>query len=68
MAYLSLVRSQLEYAYVAWDPHHLKEVSNLEQVQRKAARFVKQDYSKYSSVTRMIHERGWKTYKREEKT
>ncbi len=27
---------------------------------RKAARFVKQYYAKYSSVTRMIHEHGWK--------
>ena len=60
MAYLSLVRSQLEYACVAWDPHKIKDISNLEKVQRKAARFVKQDYSKYSSVTRMIQELGWK--------
>ena len=59
MAYLPLVRSQLEYACVAWDPHKIKDISNLEKVQRKAARFVKQDYSKYSSVTRMIHGLGW---------
>ncbi len=30
-------------------------------MQRKAARFVTQDYSKYNSVTRMIHELGWKS-------
>jgi hypothetical protein len=60
MAYLSLVRSQLEYACVAWDPHKIKDITNLEKIQRKAARFVKQDYSNYSSVTRMIQELGWK--------
>ncbi len=60
MAHLSLVRFQLEYACVTWDPHHLKDISNLEKIQRKAERFVKQDHSKYSSVTRMIHELGWK--------
>ncbi len=27
---------------------------------RKAARFVKQEYAKYCSVTRMVHELGWK--------
>jgi hypothetical protein len=67
MAYLSLVRSQLEYACVAWDPHKIKDISNLERVQRKAARFVKQDYSKYSSVTRMIQKLGWKNLKERRK-
>ncbi len=38
----------------------IKDIANLEKVQRKAARFVKQDYSKYKSVTRMIHEVVWK--------
>ncbi len=60
LTYLSQLRSQLEYAYVVWDPYQIKNISNLEKVQRKAARFVKQDYSKYNSVTRMIHELGWK--------
>jgi hypothetical protein len=59
MAYLS----QLEYACVAWDPHKIKDISNLEKVQRKAARYVKQNYSKHSSVTRMIQELGWKNLK-----
>ena len=40
-------------------PYQIKDISNLEKVQRKAARFVKQDYSKYNSVTRMILELGW---------
>ncbi len=55
---LSLVRPKLEYACVAWEPY--KKISQfLTKVQRKAARFVKQDYSKYISVTRMIYEHAW---------
>ncbi len=53
------MRSQLEYTCVAWDPYQIKDISNLEKVQRKAARFIKEDYSKYNSVIRMIHELGW---------
>ncbi len=60
MADLSLVRSQLEYACVTWDPYYLNDISNFENIKNKAARFVKQCYSKYSSVIRMIHELCWK--------
>ncbi len=45
LAYLTLVRSQLENA---WDQYKIKYISNLAKVQRKAERFVKQDYSKYN--------------------
>ncbi len=41
-------------------PYQIKDIFNLEKVHRKATRFIKQDYSKYNSVTRMIHELGWK--------
>ena len=43
-AYLSLVRSVLEYGATLWDPHLHKDINKLEQVQRKAARFVSGDY------------------------
>ncbi len=36
LAYVSLVRSQLEYTCVVWDPYQIKDVTNLEKVQRKA--------------------------------
>ena len=53
-AYISLVRSVLEYSCSVWDPHLEKDISRIEGIQRKAARFVKSDYSSYNSVTDMI--------------
>ncbi len=50
LAYLSPVRSQFEYG-VIWDPYQMKNISRLDYVQIKAAKFIKQDYSKYNSVS-----------------
>ncbi len=58
------MRSQLKYACVVWDPDQIKHISNLKKEQMKAAPFVKQDYSKFNSVTRMIYMNlAGKTYK-----
>ena len=43
-AYISLVRSILEYGAIVWDPYTKKDVDTLERVQRAAARFVSGDY------------------------
>ena len=59
-AYMTLVRPILEYAGTAWDPHHQKHIDKLEQVQRKAARFVTNCRSREpGSVTQAMHTLKW---------
>ena len=58
-AYLSLVRPITEYATTAWSPHTSKGISTIESIQRRAARFVTQDYRRESSVTSMLNSLGW---------
>ena len=43
-AYLAMVRPQLEYASVVWDPIYNSDVQKLENIQRRAARWVLKDY------------------------
>ena len=49
----------MEYAASVWDPHHLNDIQALEKVQRRAARWVMNDYSWYSSVSAMLHSLNW---------
>ena len=55
-----MVRSVLEYGATIWDPYLKKDISSIEKIQRRAARFVKSDYRYTSSVSRMISELGWR--------
>ena len=41
-AYVSLVHPILEYAISAWDPHLLKNIYSIDQIQHRAARWVLQ--------------------------
>ena len=52
--YKTYVRPTLEYASSVWDPHTIDLISHIEMVQRRAARFVKADYSQQNSVTLML--------------
>ena len=60
MAFKTLVRPQLEYASVVWSPHSAKLIHQLESVQRRAARWVKNDYRQTSSVTAMLESLSWR--------
>ena len=55
-AYLSMVRSVLEYGATLWDPYLQKEINMLEQVQRKALRFIAGDFkSTQPGTIRRLH-------------
>ena len=60
-SYKTLVRPILEYASSAWDPYTQTNITQLEAVQRRAARFVKGDYRTTSSTSQMLTELGWNT-------
>lgn len=50
----------MDYSCTVWDPYLQKDINKIESVQRRAARFVKNDYSCKSSVTDMMNSLGWK--------
>ena len=56
---MPMVRSVLEYASPVWSPSTEHNISKLEMVQRRAARFALNDFSRYSSVSRMLNQLGW---------
>ena len=44
-----------------WNPFFQNDIDRLERVQRRAARFVLNDYKPLSSVTSMVSQLGWKS-------
>ena len=67
-AYKTLVRPQLEYSSSAWDPYTKDQIAQLEQVQRRAARWCLHDYSPLSSVSAMLDQLGWHTLQQRRQT
>ena len=51
----TLVRPQLEYASEVWSPNTQTYIYQIEMVLRRAARWIKSEYSRTSSVTDMLH-------------
>ena len=56
-AYISLIRSTLEYGATVWDSHYKTDIARLERLQHRAARFITQDYKSKDPgcVTSMLH-------------
>ena len=57
--YISLIRSRLEYCAAVWDPYLIKDINILEGIQRRAARFVMQDHSRFTSVSSLLKDLNW---------
>ena len=53
-AYVTIVRPNLDYATAVWNPYRQEQIDSIEAVQRCAARFIKRDYNRTSSVTEML--------------
>jgi len=63
-AYVTMVKSNLEYCASVWNPHQKKDEQKIEMVhQRRAVRFTLNIYHNTSSVTSMLDKLSWETLK-----
>ena len=67
-AYKSMVRPIIEYGSTVWDPHCNGLNDELENVQKRAARFVTRNYSyETGSMTGILKELKWETLQKRRK-
>ena len=59
--YKSIVRPIIEYASSVWDPHTTISIQKLESIQKRAARFCFNNFSKYCSVS-SLHFSTWSPF------
>ena len=59
--YLGTVRPIIEYACMVWAPHTTQDINRIEMIQRRAARFVYNNYYHSVSVSSMLESLGWPT-------
>ena len=59
-AYKVLVRPQLEYCSTVWCPFTDSNISKLEAVKHRAAKWIKHGYGQTSSVTDMVQSLHWR--------
>ena len=60
-AYKSLVRPSFEYACSVWDPYTKEKITQVEKIQRRAARYITNRYHNTSSVSNMIEHLNWRS-------
>ena len=59
--YKTYVHPTVEYASTVWSAYADSHITQLEMIQLRAARFVKNDYQRTSSVSNMLQEQQWDT-------
>ena len=70
MAYQTIVRSTLEYARTVWDTYHQVRIKALKGIQRRAARFVTNNYRDRTPgcMTAIVQDLNWETLEQHRKT
>lgn len=61
LAYKTYIRPLLEYATVVWGPYTQSNISEIENIQRKAVRFIFNSYRRHTSVSALLQDANLET-------